>query len=48
MNRQEVMDLLGVKEYWMTEDEQQLIDEYRKAQWGSDKNDENTEKYNKN
>jgi len=30
LSREEVMKMLGTKEYWLNEDEQKIIDEYRK------------------
>jgi len=30
LSREEVIKMLGAKEYWLTEDEQKIIDEYRK------------------
>ena len=40
MTKQKILNALGVKEYWLTEDEQKLIDMFRESKWKSPAQDQ--------
>jgi len=36
IKKQEIMDILKVKEYWLDKEEQKIIEDYRNERWNED------------